>query len=179
MSTVRWCHLAVTLAAAATIALPLGAQTQRAVQVSLVTPVQIFPESDPIGGVRLNVIYGRNVSVAGFDVGIVNHTTTGVTKGYQLGIVGIADNRFVGWQHNWVNFSKISFEGFQSGVVNVAGDASGFQLGGVNVTDYTHGLQISLVNYTKSMKGLQIGVINIIKEGGFLPVFPIVNWSFD
>jgi hypothetical protein len=40
------------------------------------------------------------------------------------------------------------------------------------------GLQIGLVNRTGTMNGLQIGLINMIDEGGFMPLFPIVNWSF-
>ena len=54
-----------------------------------------------------------------------------------------------------------TFRGFQSGLVNVAGDAEG--------------LQLSLVNYAKKYTGLQIGLVNIIKEGGMLPFFPIFN----
>lgn len=157
----------------------LRAQQTRPVQLALVTPIQIFPEEDAIGGVRLSLLYGRNVSVAGFDLGLVNHTTTGTTKGVQWGIVGIAERRFVGWQGNYVNVVNGTFEGFQSGLVNYSGEATGFLLGWVNYTKYTNGLQLAIVNYTKRMKGIQVGLLNIIEEGGFLPIFPIVNWSFE
>ncbi|MFH1700273.1 MAG: hypothetical protein ABIE07_06765 [Candidatus Zixiibacteriota bacterium] len=140
------------------------AQQKRPIQISVFTPVQIFNENDPISGIRLNLIYGRSVSLTGLDLGLVNHTTTGVTKGVQWGFVGIADANFVGWQDNAVNIVKGNFEGFQWGFVNYANYASGFQLG--------------FVNYARSMKGLQIGLVNIIKQGGQFPVFPIVNWSF-
>ncbi|MEE9444017.1 MAG: hypothetical protein V3V99_15240 [candidate division Zixibacteria bacterium] len=140
------------------------AQQKRPIQISVFTPVQIFNENDPISGVRLSLLYGRSVSVTGLDWGLVNHTTTGVTKGVQWGFVGIADADFVGWQDNAVNIVKGNFEGFQWGIVNYANYANGFQLG--------------LVNYARSMKGLQIGLVNIIKQGGQFPVFPIVNWSF-
>lgn len=179
MTTSSWPRIVVGAASLMLVALPLYGQQQRAIQLSLVTPVQLFPEEDAIGGVRLNLIYGRNVSVAGLDIGIANHTTTGTTKGVQIGIVGLADNTFLGWQANWVNITKERFEGFQQGLVNVAGQATGFQYSLVNVTDRMTGLQLSLVNYTKRMKGIQVGLINIIREGGFLPVSPIVNWSFE
>ncbi len=136
----------------------------RPVQASLFTPVQIFPEDYQIGGVRFNLIYGRNALVSGVDFGLVNHTTTGLTKGWQFGMVGLADQDFMGFQSNAVNVVKRNFEGFQWGFVNYAHYANGFQLG--------------LVNYAASMKGLQVGLVNIIGQGGQFPIFPFVNWSF-
>jgi len=136
----------------------------RPIQLALVTPIQIFPEKDSITGIRFNLLYGRNVSVTGLDVGMVNHTTTGSFKGLQYGLVGLADSEFLGWQDCVVNVANHRCEGLQWGFVNYAGNMSGLQLG--------------LVNYAKSMKGLQIGLVNIIRQGGQFPVFPIVNWSF-
>lgn len=139
------------------------AQT-RPVQVSLVTPIQIFPEKYTITGVRLNLLYGRNVAVQGIDIGLVNHTTTGQFQGVQWGLVGLTDADFTGWQDCAVNVVQVRCEGLQWGLVNYAGNMSGLQLG--------------FVNYARKMKGLQIGLVNIIKVGGQFPVFPIVNWSF-
>lgn len=141
------------------------AQAQdKPVQLSLVTPIQIFPEDYSITGIRLNLIYGRNASVTGVDLGLVNHTTVGETVGVQFGLVGLADADFVGWQDNGFNMVKGNFKGFQWGFVNYA--------------NYANGLQLGFVNYTESMRGLQIGLVNIIKQGGQFPIFPIVNWSF-
>lgn len=144
-------------------AAPVFAQN-RPIQLALVTPIQIFPEHYSITGIRLNLLYGRNVSVTGLDVGLVNHTTTGKFKGLQYGLVGLSDSDFAGWQDCFVNITNKKFEGFQYGFVNYADYMSGFQLG--------------LVNYAKKAKGLQIGLVNIIRQGGQFPVFPIVNWSF-
>ncbi len=141
-----------------------GYAKNRPIQIALVTPIQIFPEDNSITGVRLNLLYGRNVSVSGLDVGLVNHTTTGKFIGLQYGLVGLSDSDFSGWQDCFVNITNKKFEGFQFGWVNYADYMSGFQLG--------------LVNYTRSAKGLQIGLVNIIRQGGQFPVFPIVNWSF-
>ncbi len=153
------------LAAVALIFISTPAMAQdKPIQLSLFTPVQIFPEDVAISGVRLNLLYGRNVYVTGLDLGLVNHTTTGKSVGVQFGFVGLVDSDFKGWQDNNVNIVKGDFEGFQWGVVNYAHYASGFQLG--------------FVNYAGSMKGLQIGLVNIIGQGGMFPVFPIVNWSF-
>jgi hypothetical protein len=136
----------------------------RPIQLSLVTPIQIFSEDDSIKGFRLNLLYGRNASIKGVDLGLVNHTTSGISKGWQLGLVGVVDSDFVGWQDNSVNVVKGNFSGFQWGAVNYAKSAKGFQLG--------------MVNYAERMNGLQIGFVNIIRHGGMLPVFPIINWSF-
>jgi hypothetical protein len=147
-------------------AVPAQAQEteSKPIQLALLTPIQIFHESTPIAGVRLNILYGRNTSITGLDLGLVNHTTAGRSMGVQFGVVGYAEADFVGWQDNWVNITKGDFEGFQWGLVNYARNGNGFQLG--------------LVNYAYTMKGLQIGLVNIIKQGGQFPVFPIVNWSF-
>ena len=144
-------------------AAPVLAQN-RPIQIALVTPIQIFPEKYSITGIRLNLLYGTNVSVTGLDVGLVNHTTTGKFKGLQYGLVGLSDSDFAGWQDCVVNVTNGKFEGFQFGWVNYADNMNGFQLG--------------LVNYAKTAKGLQIGLVNIIRQGGQFPVFPIVNWSF-
>jgi len=161
----RKCHALLGLAVLALIFISTPAMARnRPIQLALFTPVQVFPEDNPISGVRLNLIYGRNVFVTGLDLGLVNHTTTDISKGVQLGMVGLVDSDFVGWQHNSVNVTKGNFKGFQWGIVNYANYANGFQLG--------------VVNYAVSMKGLQIGLVNIIRQGGAFPVFPIVNWSF-
>ncbi|MEE9553305.1 MAG: hypothetical protein V3W18_03315 [candidate division Zixibacteria bacterium] len=133
-------------------------------QLALFNPVQIVPEGEAISGIRLSLLYGKNTTVSGLDWGLVNHTTKGVSKGVQFGLVGYAEADFVGWQDCWVNVTKGNFEGMQWGVVNHA--------------NYVHGLQLGLVNHAVTMKGLQIGLINIIDQGGQFPFFPIVNWSF-
>ena len=135
------------------------------VQVSLVNPIQIVPESQSINGFRFNLIYGKNANVTGFDLGLANHTT-GKEVGVQWGLVNFTDGGFTGWQDSFVNITK--------------GMSVGLQSGGVNYHDgYFNGLQISIVNYAATLKGLQIGLINIIGKGGFLPVFPIFNFDFD
>lgn len=152
----------------AILALGLCAQPALAqhkpIQLSLFSPIQLVSKDDAVGGVRLSLLYGRNTHVCGLDWGLVCHSTSGVSKGAQLGLVGVVDADFTGFQNTAVNITKQNFKGFQWGIVNYAGHASGFQLG--------------LVNYAMSMKGLQIGLLNFIKQGGQFPVFPIVNWSF-
>ena len=134
------------------------------IQIALFNPVQIFPESNSITGVRLNIIYGKNQNVSGLDWGFVN-STTGKQVGAQWGFVNLVDNGFLGLQGGFVNVTDSKFEGFQYGFVN-------YHKGKVS------GVQFGFINYAGSMYGLQIGLINIIDQGGTFPVFPIVNWSF-
>ena len=139
------------------------AQT-RPIQLALFNPIQIFPEQDAISGIRLNLIYSKNTTVSGLDIGLVNHITGSPSVGLQWSLVGIVDGDFTGLQAGMVNLTKQKSEGLQWGLYNSGGHVSGVQVGIVNVTD--------------TMYGLQIGLINVIRTGGQFPVFPIVNWSF-
>ncbi|HSG27671.1 MAG TPA: hypothetical protein VLA34_04260, partial [Candidatus Krumholzibacterium sp.] len=121
-------------------------------------------EEDTITGLRLNLLYGRNASVTGLDWGLVNHTTSGMTTAWQLGVVGFVEADFTGLQDNAVNV--------------VMGNAKGVQLGIVNYAVHARGLQFGFVNYAETMYGLQIGLVNMIRQDGVFPVLPIVNWSF-
>ena len=148
------------------------------VQIALIAPVQIVGADKAITGLRWNILYGKNAYVVGLDVGLVNRTTTGVSRGLQHGIVNLVDADFQGWQDGGINITKGAFEGLQTGVVNSAGSSRGLQWGAVNVSDDHNGLQLGVVNYARRMHGLQIGLVNIISQNGAFPVFPIVNWSF-
>jgi hypothetical protein len=133
-----------------------------AVQLALFNPIQIVPETESISGFRLSLIYGRNANMSGFDWGLVTRTT-GNSSGVQWGFVGLVDQNFEGWQSNAVSMTNGSFKGLQMGLYNSANHVTGVQFG--------------LVNNTGSMKGIQLGLLNLIKTGGFMPVFPIVNWG--
>ncbi len=156
---------------------PLAAQSEHPFQLALFPPVQIVPEDESVRGVRLS-LYGRNVSVTGFDWGVANHTT-GDFLGLQLGVVGLAEGGFTGVQGNTVNIVEGAFEGLQAGLFSSADQGRGLQLSGVNHARNFRGLQIALVNYAETLNGVQIGIVNIIRQGGVLPVMPIVNWSVD
>ena len=136
----------------------------RPVQIALFTPIQILPETDNVEGFRFNLIYGRNISVTGFDIGFVNHMTGGYNEGVQIGFVNMVDTDFTGWQSGYLNITKGEFEGFQFGMFNYAKQMRGVQFG--------------LINYVGNIEGLQIGLVNINQDGSDYPVFPIVHWSF-
>ncbi|MEE9190239.1 MAG: hypothetical protein V3U16_05670, partial [Candidatus Neomarinimicrobiota bacterium] len=68
--------------------LPVYSQS-KPFQIALVNPAQLHPEEISISGLRWNIIYGKNASVTGIDVGFINHTTEGLSKGFQGGFIGI------------------------------------------------------------------------------------------
>ena len=158
---------------------PVWAQgTEEPFQLSLFNPIQVRPEETSIFLLRVNLIYGKNVSVKGLDIGMVNHCSGGVTKALQWGLVGFVEGDFLGWQDHFVNMTAGTFTGFQSGFYNDIDNGEAFQLGFINRARTVSGFQLGIVNYTESMYGLQIGLINFIKEKDKLPVLPLVNWSF-
>jgi hypothetical protein len=147
-------------------------------QLALFYPLQIRGEDASITGLRLNLIYGKNVSVSGLDIGIANHCTGGQSVGVQYGLLGLVEGDFVGWQHQAISIVNGEFAGLQWGLFNYCGHGTGFQAGFVNRAKYIKGLQFGLLNYSDSMYGLQIGLVNIIQDKENLPVFVIANWSF-
>jgi hypothetical protein len=157
----------------------LSTTQTKPVQIALFNPAQIFDESIGIKGVRLNLLYGRNVFVRGLDMGLVNTCRGGESVGFQWGLLGYVEGDFLGIQWNLFNLTDGEFSGLQNGIYNDAGHGEGLQFGFVNTAGSMRGLQLSLVNYTETMHGIQVGLVNIIREKETLPVMVLVNWSFD
>jgi hypothetical protein len=153
--------------------------TEEPFQLALWTPVAVRRDDVGITIFRFNLIYGRNVSVKGLDLGLANHCTGGVTKAWQIGLLNSCEGDFIGWQDGWVvNFTSGKFVGFQSGIYNDAEDAEAFQMGIINRAGKMSGLQLGFVNWCESMYGIQIGLANYIASKETLPFFVFVNWSF-
>ena len=166
----------------AVLALPVpGARAEEhPINLALLNPVQVFPETEDIRGLRLNILYGRNVNVTGLELGVVAGHVTGDFSGLQWQPVNLVEGNFTGWQTGWL-FSQTrgDFLGLQSSAVNFGGGhTEGVQFGIVNVTESMSGLQLGLVNVAGRTDGLQIGLVNVIKSKESLPVLPIVNWTF-
>jgi hypothetical protein len=166
----------VAALAAGAVAAPLAAQ-QQPIQLALFTPIQIVPEKQGVGVLRLNLIYSANRSVQYVDLGFVNVTTGGPSQGVQWAFVAINKGSFTGWQNAFASITQGKFTGLQSGFFTSAGAGEGVQWSAVNTAQNWNGLQVALVNYAQRLHGVQIGLINIIRQGGQFPVFPIVNWS--
>jgi hypothetical protein len=143
-------------------ALPAAA-AEKPINLSLFTPISLAKAEDAVTAFRFNLIYGRNTSVKVVDLGFVNHTTSGVSNGLEWG---------------FANFAEGEFSGLQLGALNIdKGTGKGLLLGTINYTANGGGLHLAVINYAEKLQGVQIGVVNIIKQGGFLPVCVIANWS--
>lgn len=156
--------VAAVALAAALLASPASAE-EKPIQLSLFPPAQIVPEGESVKGLRLGLIYDKNVNVTGFDFSFIASHATGNFTGVQWALVGLTDGNFLGWQ---------------SGAVDIVGGTmQGLQWGFYNQAKRVEGLQLGFVNNTGTIHGLQIGLINIIKQGGWLPVMVIANGNFN
>ncbi len=156
------------------------ATAPKSFELSLFPGVQLRGEDSAIRILRLG-LYNRNVSIQGLDVGIVNQTTGGISKGAQFGVVGIAEGDFSGWQANFVSIAEGEFNGLQgigATLYNEIDHGEAVQIGLFNRARDIRGFQLGIVNWAENMHGIQIGLINIISGKESLQFLPIVNWSF-
>lgn len=140
-----------------------GGNPATGLQLTLCNPLQIFPENYDVSGLRLNLIYGRNVNLQGLDLGIVNNIS-GVVEGFQCGAVNLAGD----------------LNGLQIGAYNFAATTSrGFcQIGAVNIGQDIGGVQIGIFNLCNTMSGVQIGLLNFITQSDFVIFCPFINAQF-
>ena len=156
----------------------MSANAAKAFNAALWPSVQIFPESENITGLRLN-IYGRNANVRGVDLGIAHETTgdfTGLgigifeeTKGNASGVhlsggISLVDQDAVGAQLTFI-YSRVlgDMSGVQGGFVSYCGGKFvGWQGGAVSLANGDmSGLATGIYTGVKGKAtGVQIGVVN-------------------
>ena len=78
--------LFILLVAIALVPSDTTAEEAQAIQLSLFTPVQLRPEDTAIKYFRFNLIYGKNTTLVGLDIGLVNMLTAGESQTLQLGL---------------------------------------------------------------------------------------------
>jgi len=125
-------------------------------KVATITPIRIclwpkkwqWPKSDSVWGLNLGI---------GNSIGNNNYVA-----GVDLAYLSFTNNVY----------------GLQASAVNVSTGSRGVQIGLWNQgTEDTSGMQIGIINVAqKGSKQLQIGLWNGLGNG-FLPVFPIINFS--
>lgn len=139
-------------------------------QASLTPDIAVHDKGTRISGIALS-IWGENPQSA-FALGFVNGSS-GESKGFTWSFFCNYDESYTGVAWSLVNFSKVKFVGWQSGMVNVAKEF--------------HGLQLGFVNYSENLNnGVQVGLINVAKNNPWFKEFPdklatgfpFVNWSF-
>jgi hypothetical protein len=150
-------------------------------QLSLVTPVQIFPETFAVSGLRINLIFGRNRALRGLDLGIVNEITERV-EGMQLAVASNLAGDLAGLQIGLFNSAATSEAGCcQLGAINIlrGEDSQGVMLGVLfNQADNLRGFQFGLINICNTLDGCQLGLINIISQSEALMFCPFFNAQF-
>ncbi len=143
-------------------------------QVSVWNPAQAVPEDWNIYGMRLNLLYGRNMSVWGADLGIAN-TAEKEVCGVQAGLLN-GPGKIRGISAGVINSAE-NAKGLQAGVFNISETGTyGVQLGLIlNKSRTMRGLQLGLVNYAEELKGMQLGLVNVVRKNPapFLPVLQI------
>lgn len=154
-----------------------GGGKSAGLQLALFTPIQVFPESYNIYGLRLNLIYGVNQNLRGLDLGMFN-VGRGLMEGVQLGIA----NRVAGLAGAQIGLLNSADEAeggaFQLGLFNHANEYAGLQFGPINYAREVNGVQIGVINICETTAGVQIGVINIISQSDFLVFCPLINAQF-
>lgn len=110
-------------------------------QVSVWPPVQLFSDTTPVYGLRLNMGQGLNPDVWGVDAGMVNMVENR-QRGVQAGLLNQSEDA-AGINLGILNYTKRAV-GLQVGLLNAARDhAAGLQVGGIlNNSDHVRGLQI-------------------------------------
>ena len=100
-------------------------------QFALVNPIQLVDEIDDVKGFRLNVFYGVNNNVSGFDFGFINYIKR-EQRGLQLGFFNTAE-----YAH-----------GIQFGLFNRAQYLNGIQIGLFNRNEGGKYKILPLFNYS-------------------------------
>lgn len=127
-------------------------------QVSIWHPAQMVPDDWNIYGLRLNLLYGKNKNVWGFDLGFAN-TTENKVRGIQAGLIN-GPGDFGGIGLGGINSTR-RVNGLQGGVFSVAEERlNGIQLSVVfNESPVVRGLQLNAPvfgNFAEDVVGAQI-----------------------
>ncbi len=143
---------------------PAAEMKKAALQVSILSPVQIVRAEESMAGLRLNLLYSDNYNVSGLTLAAGWNKTRGDGHGAEFGLANWTEGYFYGWKAGLIDYVGMRFVGVETAVVNVnKGDSTGIQWGAVNWNNgYFHGWQSGIVNYQGGrFVGLQAGVMNM------------------
>ena len=149
------------------------------------------PRDPNVTGMRLSLLYGKNQSTRGLDLGVLSFSSTSRASGaaFICGVHHVKESMSKGAAFSLVNYHEGRDSGVNGAFVNVLNNTPGafnmgfiifaegetlVDLGGINVSKSST-VQIGFLNMTDRIKTFQFGFLNIA-ENGFLPVFPVVNF---
>jgi len=133
--------------------------------VNLFTPLQLPSETCDVYGLRMNLLFGRNIKVYGLDVGIAGFSASDV-YGLQANALNWNERYSKAFQFGGIaSLNLQDFAGFQAaGICNIdLGESCGVQVAGAfNKNEMFRGLQLAaLANICNdNSKGVQVALIN-------------------
>mgnify|MGYP003332377521 CR=1 FL=1 len=133
-------------------------------QINLVSPLGLPWADRDVYGLRVNLLYGHSIDVAGLDFGLVG-ATRGSMRGLQMNVYNHVEGVFRGVQFGpFANYTVKTNYGIQlAGLLNWGlDDGAGAQIALLNFNGAYTGLQLGLVNWDSGLDcGLSIGGFNI------------------
>ena len=148
------------------------------------------PNDPNVDGFRLSILYGKNASVSGLDLGFFSFSETsklsgfsaifgvgritGQSSGCASALVLLHTGEASGINAAFINRVHSMKTGVNLGFVNITEGASNVDVSGLGISGKSK-VQLGFVNVTDEIEGVQIGFLNVAKNG-FLPVFPFFNF---
>ena len=124
------------------------------------------------------VAFPEKCDVYGVNVGLpesYNYNCVQKIYGWDMAFISV-DSRASGFQMGMTNWSKGSC-GFQLSMANLVEDFAGCQIALANYTKESTVFQLGIFNFgRKNSCGFQLGLLNFMDKG-FLPFFPLINFS--
>ena len=183
--------------------LPTAQALVSPVSVNIFPPFELPSDTAVITGVRFSLLWGKQQSVYGLDIGVLGNVTYVGAGGTEVsGLFNVTHGKtvIVGAQAAGLNnvntnttsvlgvqaaaglnfnSSETTIYGVQVALLNIGPrtDIRGVQLGLINTARSVVGLQIGLINKAASVHGLQLGFMNI-NDSGFVKAFPVINGGF-
>ena len=148
------------------------------------------PEDPVVSGMRLNLLYGKNEKVTGFDLGLASYSeavtqsgltlnlgisrVTGASSGCGCSLINIHQGADSGVNIAFINVLQNAEKAVNISFVNVTETNTNVEISGIAVAKKSK-VQIGFVNVAQEIETVQIGFLNIA-QNGFLPIFPIFNF---
>jgi hypothetical protein len=149
------------------------------------------PKDPDVSGFRLSILYGKNESQSGLDLGFFSWSESSKLSGLALiggiskltgdmasaaafSLINIHGGRDSGVNGAFINLLNNPDGAFNTGFVTIAKGETLVDLGGFNMSKSSTA-QIGFLNMTDEIKSFQFGFLNMAKNG-FFPVFPVVNF---
>jgi hypothetical protein len=149
------------------------------------------PDNPDVDGVRLSIIYGKNSSMSGLDLGFfsmseseelsgaafvfgVHRLTGGMAGAAAFSLVNLHGGNDSGFNAAFLNMLDSAESAANLGFVNIASGKTMVDIGALNLADESTA-QLGFVNVTNRLEAFQLGFINVA-DNGFLKVFPFFNF---